>query len=270
MSVSIIGGIQPSAIKEVAGHTVDDGLIQRLVPVFLGPASVGEDYPDHDHTERNYADLVERLTTFPEQTIKFTADAQKVRREFETYAHKLTMLEALSPQLGAFCGKLAGLFPRLALLFHACEAPARGIPEHITAETAERVDRLLREFIIPHSKKFYFDTITEAGPMADARSIAGWILARRQERFTMRDLHREVTPCRKKPRKTIEEMLEPLELMGWIKRDNEMVPRAWTVDPQVHVAFAAKAESERVRRGQIKKLITEEATLRRVAKEEEL
>ncbi len=268
LSVSIIGGIQPSAIKEIAGHTVDDGLIQRLVPIFLGPASIGEDYPDRDHAERDYADLVERLTTFTEQTIKFTADAQTIRREFETYAHKLTMLEALSPQLGAFCGKLSGLFPRLALLFHACDTTARDIPEHIAADTAGRVDRMLREFVIPHAKRFYFDTITETGPMANARSIAGWILAHERVRFTMRNLHREVAACRKEPRKVIEEMLEPLELMGWLKRDNEMIPRAWTVDPRVHVTFAETAASERIRRKQVRELIVDEVEQRKRAKDD--
>ena len=46
LSVSILGGIQPDAIRRIVDDTVDDGLLQRLLPITVGGAQVGEDAPD--------------------------------------------------------------------------------------------------------------------------------------------------------------------------------------------------------------------------------
>jgi Protein of unknown function (DUF3987) len=35
LSVSLLGGIQPDPIRTVAADTVDDGLLQRLIPIVL-------------------------------------------------------------------------------------------------------------------------------------------------------------------------------------------------------------------------------------------
>ena len=43
LSVSIVGGIQPDAIRRVMAGATDDGLIQRFFPVVLRPAHIGVD-----------------------------------------------------------------------------------------------------------------------------------------------------------------------------------------------------------------------------------
>src|SRR6516225_8704225 len=45
LSVSLLGGIQPEPIRKIAGDTVDDGLLQRLIPIVLRRASAGQDVP---------------------------------------------------------------------------------------------------------------------------------------------------------------------------------------------------------------------------------
>ena len=65
LSASVLGGIQPDAIRRVMADAVDDGLIQRLIPVILPPAGVGEDIPNKDAFQ-NYGALVYRLTKLPE------------------------------------------------------------------------------------------------------------------------------------------------------------------------------------------------------------
>src|SRR5262249_45586925 len=37
LSVSVLGGIQPEAMRKLVEDSVDDGLIQRLVPIMLRP-----------------------------------------------------------------------------------------------------------------------------------------------------------------------------------------------------------------------------------------
>ncbi len=264
LSVSILGGIQPDAIRRIAGDTVDDGLLQRLIPVSVGPATIGEDTPDTGDTYRNYEALVVRLTKLPERIVKFDAAAQTIRRDFERYANTLTKLEILSPRFAAFCGKLDGLFARIALIFHCCDhinlsipTEATEIPEQVMESTARRVETLMREFVIPHALHFYLELAAETTVMDDARAIAGYILAKNVERLTFGILTRDCWPCRKKSREDVIRMIEPLEMLGWLTPDHPLIPRAWTVDPRVHQEFAARAERERERRQQVRQVINQ-------------
>ncbi len=259
---------------------VDDGLIQRLIPVHLEPAEVGEDQAEDNVAYKNYGALVERLTKLPgiggtpgDNPFDFNtadnhrhaildAEAQEIRRAFEHYTNQLTRLEAISPQFAAFAGKFDGIFARLALTFHCCESidlrltqEATKIPERITEDTAKRVVRLMREFIIPHALHFYLDVAGETTILADSRSIAGYLLAKRVERITFGDLTTNCRPCRKKTRDKVIQMIEPLEMFGWLQREGPpLLPKAWLVDPRVHEIFAERAEEERERRQLVRSL----------------
>ena len=176
-------------------------------------------------------------------------------------------MEILSHQLAAFCGKLDGLFARLALTFHCCESqpPADAISE----DTARRVERLMPDFIIPHARRFYLDVVGETSTMADARNIAGFILSKTVERVTIGRLTRDCWPCRKRSRDEVIRMLEPLELFGWLTRDDIICPRAWTVNPAVHNVFAKKAAEERDRRARLRDLMADNFAERRKTKKED-
>jgi hypothetical protein len=246
LSVSILGAIQPDTIRRIVGDTVDDGLLQRLIPITVGSAGVGEDSPDHGHSFREYDGLIARLADLKPTVIKFDGAAQEVRRAFERHTHELSNLEILSPQLAAFCGKLDGLFARLALIFHFCKSQPPA--EHVSEETALRVDRLMKEFIIPHAMRFYLEIAGETGTMASARNIAGYVLSKNVERLTFGILTRDCWPCRGRSRDEVIRMLEPLEMFGWLTPDDPILPRAWTVRPEVHQQFADHAAQERQRR----------------------
>lgn len=253
LSICLLGGIQPDAIRRIAADTVDDGLLQRLIPISVGPGSLGEDIPDLARTWQAYDGLVHRLAGLPEQTIKFGPQAQEVRRGFERHTQQLSNLEVLSPQLAAFAGKLDGLFARLALVFHFCDEQ---YTEMIGEITAQRVVRLMHEFIIPHALRFYLDLASDSGILAEARSVAGWILAKKADRLTFGSLTNNVRACRGKTRDDVRRMLEPLEMFGWIMPDDLNQPRAWEINPLVHERFAERAEQERTRRDRIREIIT--------------
>ena len=224
-----------------------------MVPITVGSADVGEDSPDLGHAFKEYDALIARMSRLQPQVMKFNAAAQEIRRAFERHTHQLANLEILSPQLAAFCGKLDGLFARIALTFHCCESQPP--TEHVSEETASRVERLMKDFIIPHAMRFYLEIAGETGTMASARSIAGYILAKRVDRLTFGILTRDCWPCRGRSRDEVVHMLEPLEMFGWLIPDDPIVPRAWTVRPDVHEKFADQASQERERRETVRTII---------------
>ena len=245
LSVGIVGGIQPDAMRKVVKDTYDDGLIQRLIPVIAGPAEVGEDVPD-DEQRREYEMLIARLTGLGEMDVKFSDAAQEVRRKLEIDLHKLSCLEDLSPRFAGFIIKLNGYFARIALVLHCCATTK--VSEKITAATARKADRLIRDFIIPHARHFYLDLVTEGTEIANARNIAGFILAKRQFRFTFGDLTTNVRCCRKRSKDEVRRMVELLEMYGWVVPEQPVYPRSWKVNPAVHRQFDERAQAERSRR----------------------
>lgn len=62
LSVSMLGGIQPEPIRKLAADTIDDGLLQRLIPIVLRPGTATKDEPTSHATDR-YDGTLERLLT---------------------------------------------------------------------------------------------------------------------------------------------------------------------------------------------------------------
>src|SRR5690606_29591795 len=113
LSVSMLGGIQPEAIAAVAKESVDDGLLQRLLPVVLQRASVGKDAPITSTTEL-YEALVEQLTAISISgtakfgssrdeheclTLYFSDEALTIREELEARHLALMDIEGINRKL---------------------------------------------------------------------------------------------------------------------------------------------------------------------------
>ena len=60
LSISLVGGIQPEPIRQIADDSVDDGLLQRLLPITLTPAVAGRDEAAPP-VVAEYAELIGRL-----------------------------------------------------------------------------------------------------------------------------------------------------------------------------------------------------------------
>ncbi len=197
--------------------------------------------------------------------------ARLITEDPAPHTNQLTRLEAISPQFAAFAGKLDGIFARIALTFHCCECidlkqtlEATKVPERITKDTAERVARLMREFVIPQALHFYLEVTSETVTMNNARSIAGYILAKQVDRLTYGSLSRSCRPCRNSGREDVIRMVEPLEIFGWLQREGSgPIPRAWIVDPRVHELFAERAEEEKRRRAKVRELLRQLASTAR-------
>jgi hypothetical protein len=81
LSISLLGGIQPEPMRKAAAETVDDGLIQRLIPVVLRPGTPGQDAPTGESGDE-YEVLIGRLcgTAIVPAPLQFTDAALTIRQ----------------------------------------------------------------------------------------------------------------------------------------------------------------------------------------------
>lgn len=272
LSVSLLGGIQPDLIRKLAADTHDDGLLQRLFPILLRPATPGTDAL-HPPATDVYASLVERLYTLTPHSIsfwgagtdfnnrlEFDVSAQMIRQELEHKHLALMKLEVLNKKIAAHIGKLDGLFARLCVIWHCIENCDGDIPRQISTATARRVADFLHRFLLPHALAFYSSVLALAEDHDRLAAVAGYILAHRLERVTNRDIARGDRTMRRLSRRETEEVFEQLEALGWLIRTSgprPSDPPHWLVNPLCHQLFAERAEMETERRRELRETIRE-------------
>jgi hypothetical protein len=266
LSVSMLGGIQPGPMREVAADTVDDGLLQRGIMLMLRPGAVGKDEPApgavyrYDHT----VTMLHEMLMAPSEPLRFDDGALAIRERLEQKHHGLMAYGAVNRKLTAHIGKYNGLFARLCLLWHCIEQvqgqPAAAIfPAPLVSEyTAQRVERFLHEFLLPHALTFYNNVLGLADEHDRLTAVAGYILARRLDRITSRDVQRGDRTMRGLERRDIDSVFSQLEALGWLLRSpgaRPGDPPIWNVNPEVHRRFEQRAQQEAERRRQTRELI---------------
>ncbi len=95
LSISLIGGIQPEPIRKIVDDSVDDGLLQRLLPITLKPAVAGRD-EQASPIASDYAKLIDSLTVLGATLLRFDEGAQRYRQELEAKHLKLQSLEIVN------------------------------------------------------------------------------------------------------------------------------------------------------------------------------
>jgi hypothetical protein len=272
VSVSMLGGIQPEPMRKIASDSVDDGLLQRLFPIILRPATVGLDAPMPDVVGR-YGRLVESLHKLagvaPAQddispVLHFDDRAQEIRRSLEERHLELMATEAVNRKLAAHVGKLDGLFARLCVVWHCVEhAEARTLPKVIEEHTADRVAKFLHGFLLRHAFAFYAGTLGLSDDHDRLTAVAGYILAHKLEVMTNRDVQRGDRTMRGIERQSIARIFEQLEALGWVNAEpgrRATDPPRWVVNPIVHQRYVARAADERKRRQAAHVMIAELAS----------
>jgi hypothetical protein len=265
LSVSMLGGIQPEPIRRIAADAADDGLLQRLFPVCLGPSSVGLDVPPSSAVGE-YGGLIRRLHDLqrPKQggmqevPLKFDAAGQELRQQLSERHHEMqASWEILNKKLAAHIGKYDGLFARLCIVFHCIESTSLRPVSVIPHETARRAAEFLHEFLFPHALAFYQNVLGLSDRHDALLATAGWILAHRPDKVTVRDVRRGDRVMREMDGEQAEEILRRLDAMSWL----EPVPSArrdsvtYVVNPVVYDEFEHRAEREKARRDRARELI---------------
>lgn len=267
LSVSILGGIQPDALRRVVADSTDDGLIQRFFPIVLQPSVLGKDEPSPD-AQSEYDCMLERLhalrpldSVLGVRPLTFSDGAQVIRNELEARHHRYTQaIEKVNKKLAAHIGKMDGLFPRLCIIWHCVEAVSEDVPlpDTITEDTARRVRTFLTDFLMRHSMAFYAGILGLADDHSQLQDVAGYILAHELENVTQRTLARGSRGMRKLTRDEGARVFEQLEAMGWLEQKHKRSDApSWDVNPKVHEIYGEKAESERIRREEARLAILE-------------
>lgn len=252
LSVSIVGGIQPDRLSELQGLQ-SDGLLQRFLPVFVGPGRVAEDCRSSNTV---YADLIEAAAKLGPMRFEFNDAALTIAARFRQRTHDLQLAaETARPGFAQFVGKLDGLFGTFALLFHVAEGVEHWFPERVSSETADRVEALFLDFIMPHAFEFY-GYADHAGGTDKLRKVASWVLTAGRERFTARDAMREISCLSGLDAFRIGRELGPLVAGGWLEPETAGPEnRAWRVLPTVVQQFEKRREDEERRKQELARLM---------------
>ena len=275
LSASLIGGIQPEPIRKLAHDSADDGLLQRLLPVILKPAVEGRD-EEASQVVSEYASLIGRLhhldrpvrggvgMDFNEAhpkggfVLRFDERAQAYRQELERKHLELQSCESINRKLASHIGKYDGIFARLCVIWHCVEAAPGTLPRVISEGTARRAGAFLHGFLLPHAIAFYAGVLGLSNDHDRLEAVAGYILARKLERVTNRDIQHGDRTMRGLSRLETEALLEQLDALGWVDRvpgPRPSSPPQWIVNPVVHTKFEKRAAAEAERRARERKII---------------
>lgn len=264
LSVCMLGGIQPAAIRAVAQKSVEDGLLQRFMIVCAeGGEAVGDDRRADTGASTLYRGILDELarqTGDPEKPVLLEPGARDIMLDAEKKLAAFAKLDRLPLRMRYQMGKWSGLFARLCLTYHAIECAALGMPVTgaVAADIAERVHALLFEYLFWHLRHFYEVVIGDsAGEIELLHRVADWILAAAPDRFTSSHVSKGVTPWRSSSWNIRRNVLERLELCGWIDRarTQRYGSDAYTINPRVRLVFAERADFERQRRDELRSQI---------------
>lgn len=263
-SVSMIGGIQPDAIRRIAQNMTDDGLMQRFM-IIVGGNLPEQDRPEDTAASRAYAELIDHLYAVGpgSNPVMLTEEAHQVRESLNAFAVELVDYPALPGGLKSHLGKWSGLFARLLLIYHAIEcANLRQHPcmVQVSGDTARRVDLLMRTYLLPHAMAYYTDILGAESDLEHARWIAGHILSKRMDVITQRDIMQAYKQWRGLDEWRRVRIMQTLEDMGWLtplddERRTRRGAHTWAVTTSVHKSFAAKAQQEATTRDKVRQQI---------------
>ena len=220
LSVSLVGGIQPEPIRKLAHDSMDDGLLQRLLPIILKPAVEGRD-EEASEVVSEFSELIGRLhalTPSPFGALRFDDAAQDYRQELERKHLDLQHCETINRKLAAHIGKYNGIFARLCVVWHCVEHAKGTIPGIITKATAQRAKAFLHGFLLPHALAFYAGVLGLSNDHDRLTAVAGYILTHKLERITNRDVQRGDQTMRGLDKREIEAIFDQLDALGWIDR----------------------------------------------------
>jgi hypothetical protein len=263
LSVSLLGGIQPARLAELHGLT-SDGLLQRFLPVMMGPSQLARDEPGDNE---DYATLVRKLILARPERLILNEAALEVMNDIRQNLHNLEAASGgLANGFQAFVGKLPGYAGRLALILHMAADPEYGQTCQINETIVENVRRLIFDFIIPHGHEFYrtAESTTDGDRL---RKIASWILTSGKARIVTSDLTHNVRDLRGLTVIEINKRVSPLVAGGWLE-PTEPGPacRAWTVNPAVGPFFEQRRQQENEGKQQLRQIMARDFAARREQK----
>lgn len=256
-SLSLIGGIQPTAMRKLAADLTDDGLAQRFIVIFTQSDGITCDQPEDETLRVAYEQVLRRLLTWdiggPEARIlcRFSPEATRYRTLINQRIQSVRAMPWVTSGFHTHLSKWEGLFPRLCLTWHCVthvdEFP---FPETVSADTAGKVATFMLEYLLPHASRFYTELLGAKENEQTARWIAGHILAHDLHTISVRDIGRAYRQLRTDT-EGIQHAMKYLTLCSWVTPLDGTAhgePRRWKVNSEVHTKFAVQRMREKVQR----------------------
>lgn len=105
-------------------------------------------------------------------------------------------------------------------------------------------------FFFDHLLFFYTSIVSSSENTSHADWLAGYILARKMDSLTIRDIVRAYRALRNETQDEIRAAVEPLVSFGWAAPVAPVSGKVttWRVNPRVHELFEERAEREKVER----------------------
>jgi hypothetical protein len=254
LSVSIIGGIQPTRLVEIHGLT-SDGLLQRFLPVLMREPRRAQDI-DCDEVTGLYNKLIFELVGLKPMRFNLSDDAVEAMTGLHDHLFKLEQVgEALAEGFQGFIGKVPSCAGALAIILHLAINPQEAIHHRaIGRKTVEKVVRIIREFLLPHAYEFY--SLGE-GETARLRKLASYVLTCGLDRIRLADFTNNVWDCRGKTVLEINQHVSPLVAGAWLAPvEQGPACRAWWVNRQnIDKQFAERIASERLAKAELGQLM---------------
>lgn len=265
-SACILDGIQPGPIRRIAKTASEDGMLQRFMYDAPGEQSQGVDRVPNAAALRQYNDLIPALSAMHpgarkddddrNSYIVFHESAHQHREHINSLARAMAALPDTSPRLQSSFAKWPGLFARLSLTFHLINVAGAKLTEtelpYLPESTALMVANYMQDILLPNLLRA--DTVMySTAQTGHAKWIAGYILARKLEEITTRDVIRAYRDLQSpESRDELNSVMASLVAVSWLEPvasgHTGRPTSTWTVNPAVHTTYAAKGALERKRR----------------------
>lgn len=259
-SVTIMGGIQPSKMREIGAGMTDDGLLQRFLVVVSsvegGQGNTGE---PNKPAIKAWGELLDHLfhTKTGGTHVRMTPEAAAIRDKAVAEIYTIIKARFISPAFCGHLGKWEGLTARMMLTFWCIESAMHGRhPESapITAACAEKAMRYMMRHLLQHAVSFYEDGLGQSEIASVTKLIGGMIVAQGDGEITTSKLKQYGPNAFRqlgddKQRQVLARLVE----MHWLMPRNLATslirhPTRYIVNPAVHELFAKhkQAEFERI------------------------
>jgi hypothetical protein len=244
LGVSVVGGIQPDKLRQIAAEFIDDGFLQRSFVITAADAPPDIDRKPDREAAAGYEGLLTRLLGIlgTSGTITLSHEAHEYRRKTDEMIRALIELPTTNPPFAQHLSKWRGRFARLLLTYHAieCASSAGPLGLVISGERASAVYDFMVNYLLPQQAWFYgtyFDKQSQLD--RSALSVARYILAHSSAKVTLSELKRHLHM----DDHSVEETMEVLTNNRWVGPRQSGARRSisWEVNATVHSRFAKQA-----------------------------
>lgn len=256
---SMLGGIQPDAMRKIVDKLPEDGLLQRFMIVQGRPGKEGSEGHYSKAANDRYKEMLDSLfhTTPAPDAIHLSHEANEIRKEMVRHAYKLMECKMISPGFCSWLGKTEGLSARLILTYHGIEcADKKTHPNshYISAETASMVRDLWFNFLLPHAIAFYINIVGFSEIGKHVRKIAELCLTSETNEISNRDFLRGWIGWRHIKDWDQHTVIQQLIDQGWIlphplaRQTNKGYPTRFLINPELATYYAERKAAEIERR----------------------